>query len=127
MPSSPHPSRSHPDAEDGRPQGSVVGGAAGSDGAPETAPDHLLRFEPDRIVWGIVYHMLDEGLAREVAPDSMRNALARLRRRGVRLSIRHGAWLAMNNHDRLEWLLAESRTVPLLREDGAVLLGSRDA
>lgn len=141
MPQPPHPWRFRFGGEDGNPQGFAVGSggnrgaAAGSpagpgaaaDGASNPESDAVLQFEPDRIVRAIVYHMLDEGLAREIAPDSARNAVARLRRRGVRPSIRRSAWLAMSNHDRLEWLLAESRTVPLLRDDDVVLLGSRDA
>ena len=138
MPQPRHPFRSRFGGEDGRQHrpsagagdraaadGEQAGPGPGTPSTPEA--EAVLQFEPDRIVRAIVFHMLDEGLAREIAPDSARNAVARLRRRAVRPSIRRSAWVAMNNHERLEWLLAESRTVPLLRDDDVVLLGSRDA
>jgi hypothetical protein len=143
MPQPPHPRRPRTGGEDGDPHGAAVDrsdraaatgkptgagtGASSSNSASGPDADAVFQFEPDRIVRAIVYHMLDEGLAREIAPDSVHNAVTRLRRRGVRPSIRRSAWVAMNNHERLEWLLAESRTVPLLRDDDVVLLGSRDA
>ena len=98
-------------------------------GRGETRPDDesTLHFAPETIILGIAYHVLEEGLAREVSAPSMREASARLRRRGVRPAIRRSAWRAMTNHDRLEWLLAVSRSVPLLREDDVMLLGVRDA
>ena len=99
-------------------------------GAGEMAPggeyDGILRFAPETVVRGIVFHMLEEGLARGVESASVERTVARMRRRGMRPTIRHTAWLAMSNHDRLEWLLAESRTVPLIHPDDLVSLDGRD-
>ena len=85
-----------------------------------------LCFEPERVLCGIVFHVIDEGLARDVSVESLKLALDRLRRRRIRPAIRRSAWVAMSNHDRLEWLLAASRTIPLVREDDVVVLSSRE-
>jgi hypothetical protein len=97
----------------------VIDAGAGSQsegpGAQAALVPVLLSFEPDAAVRAIVFHMLDEGLAREVAADSVRRTVARLRYRGLRPSIRRTAWELMSNHDRLEWLLSESHIVPLMQ------------
>ena len=94
-------------------------------GACET--DAVFRFEPEKVGSAIVFHMLDEGLAREVASESVRRTVTRLHRRGLHPAIRRSAWQVMTNHERLEWLLAESLTVPLVRPDGDVVsLEARD-
>ena len=104
-----------------------TGAPAPDRAASQPDPEAVLHFAPETIVLGIAYHVLEEGLAREVSAPSMREALARLRRRSVRPDIRRTAWLAMTNHDRLEWLLAQSRSVPLLHEDDVMELAARDA
>jgi hypothetical protein len=86
----------------------------------------MLHFEPEQVLAGIVFHVIDEGLARGVCADSVAQAVGRLRSRAQRPAIRRSAWLAMTHHDRLEWLLAESRTTPLVREDDVVILNSRE-
>jgi hypothetical protein len=87
----------------------------------------LVSFDPDAVVRAIVFHMLDEGLAREVAEESVGRTAAWLRRRGLRPSIRRTAWELMSNHDRLEWLLSESQIVPLMQPDrDVVMLEARD-
>ena len=98
-------------------------------GAADAARDAVapITFEPEAVARAIVYHMVDEGLAREVTGDSVRRTVARLRRRGLRPSIRRSAWRGMSNHERLEWLLSESLTVPLMRpESDVVSLETRD-
>src|SRR5436305_2785339 len=87
-------------------------------GAPHTteanADGAVLCFDPETVGRAIVFHMLDEGLAREVAPDSVRRMVKRLGRRGLSPSLLRSAWEAMTNHERLEWLLSASLTVPLM-------------
>ena len=64
---------------------------------------------------------------REVAAESVRRMVTRLRRRGLRPAIRRTAWQVMTNHERLEWLLSETLTVPLMRPgDDVVILETRD-
>ena len=107
----------------------------GRAGSPAGAPDAteadaggaVLCFDPDTVGRAIVFHMLDEGLAREVASDSVRRMVNRLGRRGLRPSILRSAWEAMTNHERLEWLLSASLTVPLMNPDeDVVCLETRD-
>ena len=105
----------------GADQGTVAAGAAAAG-----EYDGILRLSAETVVRGIIFHMLEEGLAREVVPGSVEKTLRRMRRRDLRPTIRHTTWLAMTNHDRLEWLLAESRTVPLIHEDDVVSLDGRD-
>jgi hypothetical protein len=102
-------------------QGAVANGAAAA-----AESDGILRLSAETVVRGIIFHMLEEGLAREVAADSVEKTLRRMRRRDLRPTVRHTAWLAMTNHDRLEWLLAESRTVPLIHPNDVVSLDGRD-
>ena len=102
-------------------------GAAAQPGPAGAEADAILIFEPDAVARAIVFHMLDEGLAREVTGESVRRTVSRLRRRGLRLSIRRGAWRVMSNPDRLDWLLLASFTVPLMRpDDDVVSLEGRD-
>ena len=112
------------------PEGHFNDGAAG---AAETADEArrdagaVVSFEPDAVARAIVFHMLDEGLAREVAEESVKRMVLRLRRRGLRPAIRRSAWQIMTNHERLEWLLSESLTVPLMQpDDDVVTLETRD-
>ena len=117
----------------GNPPGRVAakstesGAGPGTDGAAGGATEAVINFEPEAVARAIVFHMLDEGLAREVAGESVRRTVVRLRRRGLRPAIRRSAWQVMTNHERLEWLLSETRTVPLMRPDGVVVsLETRD-
>ena len=101
--------------------------AAPAAGAAAVETEAVFSFEPEKVGSAIVFHMLDEGLAREVAADSVRRTVSRLRRKNLRPAIRRSAWGAMTNHERLEWLLSESLTVPLMQpEDDVVSLEARD-
>src|SRR3712207_4370842 len=101
------------DDRSSQPHGAPTPAPAGDAGAREAVAP--ITFEPEAVARAIVYHMVDEGLAREVSGDSVRRTVARLRRRGLRPSIRRSAWRGMTNHERLEWLLSETLTVPLMR------------
>ena len=108
--------------------GSTGSGAASSGGKPvdNSVDKSMLRFDPEQVLAGIVFHVIDEGLARGVCAGSAAQAVARLRQRHHRPAIRRSAWLAMTHHDRLEWLLAESRMIPLVGEDDLVILSARE-
>lgn len=81
----------------------------------------IVSFEPEAAVRAIVFHMVDEGLAREVKSESIGRIITQLRRRGLRPSTPRSTWEAMSNHDRLEWLLSETRVVPLMNPDDEVI------
>ena len=123
MPQFPQQWKSRPDTHGDRsekaPRVTAPNAAAGT--------EPVFDFEPDAVARAIVFHMLDEGLAREVTAESVRRTVSRLRRRGLRPAIRRSAWQAMSNHERLEWLLSETLTVPLMRpESDVVSLETRD-
>jgi hypothetical protein len=103
-------------------------GVSGRDPDPvdNSVDKSMLRFDPEQVLAGIVFHVIDESLARGVCPESVKQAVARLRQRGQRPAIRRSAWLAMTHHDRLEWLLAETRMIPLVGEDDLVILNGRE-
>ena len=128
MPQFPQQWQSRPPAD--RPASeSTPSAAAPMAPQPAAAPSAVapISFEPESAARAIVFHRLDEGLAREVTADSVRKTVARLRRRGMRPSIRRSAWRGMSNHERLEWLLSETLTVPLMNpDDDVVSLETRD-
>ena len=110
----PQSSRSRPEVGAGRSgQGNCVG------------PADAVTFGPEAAVRAIVFHLLDEQLAREVEAESVRRTVDRLHRDGVRLTIRRGMWRGMTHPQRLAWLLSESLTTPLRRR-GVVALQGRD-
>lgn len=84
-------------------------GGPGEEMRRDPTGDPLL-FDSSRIVLAIAFHLLDEGLAAAVDAAS-RDAVARgLADRGVRLDISQARWAAMDNRQRLRWLLAEATT-----------------
>ena len=91
----------------------------GRNGRRPSAP---LQFEPELAVRAIVYHLVDEGVATEVAGESIRAALTRLRREACRPSVEPWTWSEMTNPQRLEWLLEKTRTVSRLISDEMAVL-----
>src|SRR5688572_12472054 len=91
----------------------------GRNGSRPSAP---IQFEPELAVRAIVFHLVDEGLAVEVADHSAVAAVTRLRRESCRPSIAHEAWSDMTNPQRLEWLMEQTRTASrLVSHDVAIL------
>ena len=70
----------------------------------------MYQFDPKSLVRGIVFHLVDEGIAAEVSGDSVRRTIDRLASRKISPSIQRGQWAAMTNRQRMDWLLAESKT-----------------
>jgi hypothetical protein len=127
MPPLPQPWRFGFDADDVAGAEGARSQAADARPAGDRDPCAVMGFDPELAARAIVFHMIDEGLANGVKGESVRRLVARLRRRGLRPAIRRGAWQTMTNHERLEWLLAETLTVPLMRpDDDVVTLESRD-
>jgi hypothetical protein len=81
-----------------------------------------LQFEPELAVRAIVYHLVDEGVAVQVAADSIQAAIARLRRTAVRPSIEPWVWSEMTNPQRLEWLMEQTQTASRLVSDAISIL-----
>ena len=70
----------------------------------------VFQFDPKSLVRGIVFHLVDEGIAADVSGDSVRRTIERLTSRKISLSIQRGQWATMSNRQRMDWLLSESKT-----------------
>ena len=81
-----------------------------------------LRLSPDRVLAGIVFHLLDEGLVASVDPRSVERTRARIGLSAYRFSIGRRAWGLMSNRQRLEWLLKQSATKVVGRRGGEAVL-----
>lgn len=84
-----------------------------------------LRFDPISAVRGIAFHLVDERLGRAVAEETMQRTVERLTAKSFSPCIARDRWIMMTNAQRLEWLLAESQTLPLIGADDVVFLRSR--
>ena len=84
-----------------------------------------LRFTPERIVAGITFHLIDEGIGTSVALESTRRTLSRLRQESFTLTISSRIWASLSNAQRLKRLLEESRTEPSLLGGGTIVLAHR--
>src|SRR5258705_12934798 len=102
MPPLPQPWRFGFDADDvARAEGARPGaGGAGGDASAAGDPCAVMSFGPELAARAIVFHMVDEELARQVRPESVRRLVARLRRRGLRPAIRRSTWPMMTNPER---------------------------
>jgi hypothetical protein len=89
------------------------------------ATAELLVFEPERIVLAVAFHLIDEAIASSVDPAS-RDAVTRcLAERSVRLALTRQRWAALDNGQRLRWLLAQAPIDVTLGADRTALLGTR--
>ena len=91
----------------------------GRNGSRPSAP---LQFEPELAVRAIVFHLLDEGVAAQVADDSVRAAVLRLRRASVCPTVEQWVWAEMTNAQRLEWLMEKTHTASRLVSDEVSVL-----
>lgn len=89
------------------------------------ASTHLLWFDPARIVQGISFHLLDEGKARAINPESSQAAVDQLSQRFDRLTVSADRWAAMENPQRLQWLLDQSHIVVESASSGSATLWVR--
>ena len=71
--------------------------------------DAVLRFTPQSAVRAMVFHLLDENLAKSIAPDTIDRTVARLTDRRIAPSIARRRWVKMSNLERLRWILQESQ------------------
>jgi hypothetical protein len=71
----------------------------------------MLAFDPSSIVQAITFHLLDERKARAINLKSSEVAINKLSQRMSCLTIPAAHWAAMDNVQRLQWLLKQSRIV----------------
>jgi hypothetical protein len=96
-----------------------------TDDAQRDSVPAALQFTPERIVAGITFHLLDEGIGTSVALESTRRTLSRLRQESFTLTISSRIWASLSNAQRLKRLLEESRTEPSLLGGGTIVLAHR--
>ena len=94
-------------------------GPANNGGGKSTA---LIQFEPELAVKAIVFHLADEGISPQVAEESVRSTLIRLRRGSVRPTVEQWMWAEMSHAQRLEWLLEKTQTSSRLISDEVSVL-----
>ena len=82
----------------------------------------LIQFEPELAVQAIVFHLADEGISPQVAEESVRSTLNRLKRGSVRPTVEQSAWAEMTHAQRLEWLLEKTQTSSRLISDEVSVL-----
>ena len=69
-----------------------------------------VQWTPQRVLAGILYHVLESGMARSIEAASIANAAARLEAEWQPLPPPRAQWRVMSDADRLHWLLQVSRT-----------------
>jgi hypothetical protein len=89
--------------------------------SPPAPGQAILSFDDQRIVAGLVFHLIDDDHAARVSDASIQNTRERLQKTNVRLSIAREHWEAMSNRERLEWLLARSHTQTVYSGRTAIL------
>ena len=82
----------------------------------------LIQFEPELAVRAIVFHLADEGISPQVAEESIRSTLVRLRRSSVHPTVEQCTWAEMSHAQRLEWLLEKTQTSSRLISDEVSVL-----
>lgn len=97
--------------------------AGRSDGTAQRS--RTIMIHPEMIIAGITFHLIDRGEAVGVDDGSARKALARLRRRQFSAFVPRLAWESMTDRERLDWMLAVSDTVLVVRADRVALLKRR--
>jgi hypothetical protein len=88
---------------------------------PPAPRQATLTFDDQRIVAGMVFHLIDDEHATCVSDASIQITRERLQKKNVRLSIAREHWEAMSNRERLEWLLARSHTQTVYSGRTAIL------
>lgn len=85
----------------------------------------MVSFDPSGIVRAISFHLLEEGKARVVNRESSEAATHKLSQRFVRVAISADQWAAMDNVQRLQWLLKQSHIVVKSGLSGSCMLSVR--
>src|SRR4051794_38315257 len=82
----------------------------------------VLCFDCKTLIAGIMFHLVDEGIALSIDTASGQRTMERLREAQVQPCVARSVWASMSNEDRLQWLLMESKTCAVL-SGGVATLG----
>ena len=97
-------------------------GRTGGNPSGNQSTTTLIHFEPELAVRAIVFHLADEGISPQVAEESVRSTVVRLRRGSVRPTVEQWMWAEMSHAQRLEWLLEKTQTSSRLISDEVSVL-----
>jgi hypothetical protein len=84
-----------------------------------------ISFDPSGVVRAITFHLLDEGKAHGVNLQSSEAVVHKLSQRINHLAISADQWAAMDNGQRLRWLLKQSHIVVKLGSSQNAMLSVR--
>jgi hypothetical protein len=84
--------------------------------------EQRMSFTPAMAAAGIAFHLMDENLALVVEQESIQRTQSRLEGEKFCPTIKRELWETMDNRERLDWLMARSKTVIIMLPDGAVRL-----
>lgn len=102
-----------------------VFGSSGGKIQSAVEQDVMLDFDPVSAVRAIIFHLVDEKLAKSVAPETVRRTTDRLTAKCFHCHIQKSRWSGMTNPQRLNWLLSESLTLPVMAENDCAMLRAR--
>ena len=80
-----------------------------------------IQFDAGRMIAGITYHLVDSGIALELDPGSLKSICNRLQGNRTEAAIARNDWAAMEDPERLQWLLFHAG-VTIEQHDGIVKL-----
>jgi len=100
-------------------------GSSGSQTKLAIEADAFVKFDAKTVVSAIVFHLIDEKLAKTVAPDSVRRTIDRLTAKSFHPTVSRAKWIKMTNPQRLDWLLTESLILPVMADDDCATLRAR--
>ncbi|HSI33015.1 MAG: hypothetical protein ACAI43_00375 [Phycisphaerae bacterium] len=88
---------------------------------PSASAEGTFEFDPQRIVSALTFHVQDEGLASTVCDACVEATLRRFNQSGTRVNIARSRWSGMTHAQRMEWLLASSRTEVYCSSEGKAM------
>ncbi|HYE20145.1 MAG TPA: hypothetical protein VEA69_16985 [Tepidisphaeraceae bacterium] len=86
-----------------------------------TASEGTFEFDPQRLVSALTFHVQDEGLASTICDTCVQATLRRFNQSGTSVNVAKSRWSGMTNAQRMEWLLASSRTEVYCSADGTAM------
>lgn len=101
-----------------RPRSSKITEGGNFDGAN----DVVLTFTPRRIVLAICFHLLEDKHVETMNAKSCQKIIDELAQRMATVAIVKSKWASMDNSQRLEWLLNQSRIQTQISDDGTAEL-----
>jgi hypothetical protein len=81
----------------------------------------VIRFDADRLISGITYHLIDSAIALEVDAPSVKAIASCLHDSGAEATVTRADWTQMDNGERFQWLLLHAG-ITIEQHDGIAKL-----